>query len=170
MTVTSILMNKHSLLVTVRPSARVESVIELMRKNDVGSVVVVSDEGRLEGLIVERDILRAIDSRNSVPPSLQAKDIMSSRVLTCSLDDSEATLMERMIKGSVEYLPVVDRGGVIAIVSMSDLVEARIRKIEDLMRDIESTVHIERHFEYFTRHLKPLKALKSSPEYGQSLA
>lgn len=162
MTVTSILMNKHAPLVSVRPTARVESVLELMKKNGVGSVVVVDDCGQLEGMIVERDILTAVDSRLAIIQSLHAKDIMSSRVVTCTVDDTEASLMERMVENGVQYLPVVSGGDVIAIVSMGDLVENRVRKIRSMLEEIEDAIHIERHLEYFTRNLKPFLHLNSS--------
>ena len=118
MTVTSILMNKNLPLVSVRPTARVESVIELMKINAVGSVVVMDDRGQLEGVITERDLLKAIDTRLCVIQSLQARDIMSSRVVTCTVDDTEAALMERMVDSGVQYLPVVAGGETIAVVSM----------------------------------------------------
>ena len=161
MTVTSILMNKHSPLVSVGPTARLESVVELMKKNGVGSVVVLDDCGQLEGMISERDIINAFDSRLAIPQSLQAKDIMSSGVVTCTVDDSEASLMERMIETGVQYLPVIAGGEAIAIISMSDLVENRVKKIRTMLEEIEDVLHIEKHLEYFTRNLKPFMLLNS---------
>lgn len=162
MTVTAILMNQKSAFVAVKPHARIESVIDLMTKNGVGSVAVIGDSGQLEGMIVERDILKAIDTRLSVLAPLQARDIMSRRTPVCSLDDSESNLMERMIEGGTQYLPVVDGGEAVAIVSMADVVETRVMKIKSLMKEIADTVHIEKHLDYFTRHLKPLRSIGSS--------
>ena len=162
MTVTSILMNKNLPLVSVRPTARVESVIELMKINGVGSVVVVDDRGQLEGIITERDILKAIDTRLCIIQSLQAKDIMSSRIVTCTVDDSEPSLMERMVDRGVQYLPVIAGGEAIAVVSIGDLVETRVRKIRAMLEEIEDVLHIEKHLEYFTRNLKPFMQLRSS--------
>jgi CBS domain-containing protein len=168
MTVTSILMNKNLPLVSVRPTARVESVIELMKINAVGSVVVMDDRGQLEGVITERDLLKAIDTRLCVIQSLQARDIMSSRVVTCTVDDTEAALMERMVDSGVQYLPVVAGGETIAVVSMTDLVETRVRKIRTMLEEIEDVLHIEKHLEYFTRNLKPLMHLRLSSTRKQS--
>ena len=158
MTITTILMNKHSPLVTVKPYTRVDVIIELMKKNDVGSVAVVNDSGVFEGLVTEKDLLKAIDAPRSVLQPLLAKEILSSRVLTCSLDDSESSIMERMVDAGVQYMPVVNEGETIAIVSMTDLAQARIGKIRSLMKEITDTIHIEKQLEYFTRHLKPLRA------------
>ncbi|MEI7600688.1 MAG: CBS domain-containing protein [Aestuariivirga sp.] len=168
MTVTSILMNKHLPLVSVSPTARVESVIELMKKNGAGSVVVVGDCGQFEGMITERDIFKAIDTRLSVVQSLLAKDIMSSRVETCTVDDSEASLMERMVETGVQHLPVVSGGEVIAVVSIGDLVEVRVRKIRTMLQEIEDVLHIEKHLEYFTRNLKPFMLLNSPSALKQN--
>jgi len=162
MTVTTILMNKDTSLVSVRPYARVESVIELMKNKGVGSVAVLDEGGSLEGIITERDILKAIDTRLSLLQPLQAKDVMTRQVLTCSLGDSEATLMDRMVAGGVAYMPVVDGREAIAIISLTDLVEIRVRKIKNLVKEITDAIHIESHLEYFTRHLKPLRSMASS--------
>jgi len=162
MTVTTILMNKDIPLVSVRPQARIESVIELMKDRGVGSVAVLDEGGGFEGIITERDILKAIDTRLSMIQPLLAKDVMSRRSPTCSLDDSEAALMDRMVAGGVQYLPVVHGRETIAIISLSDLVETRVRKIKNLMQEIADTIHIESHLEYFTRHLRPLRSIAST--------
>lgn len=164
MTVTSILMDKHSPLVSVRPGARVECVIDLMRKNAVGSVVVVSEAGRLEGIIVERDVLKAIDTHLSVLQSLQAKDIMSSRTVTCAPDDTEETLMKRMVEENVQHMPVIADGEAIAVISIEDLVETRVKKVKSLMKEIADAMTIERHLEYFTRYLRSVRPADTSSE------
>jgi len=162
MTVTTILMNKDTTLVSVKPYARVESVIELMKNRGVGSVAVLGEGGLLEGIITERDILKAIDTRLSLLQPLQAKDIMSPRVITCSLDETESALMDRMIEGAVQYMPVVDGRETVAIISLTDLVESRVGKVKNLLQEITDAIHIESRLEYFTRHLKPLMANRSS--------
>lgn len=162
MNVTSILMNKHSPLVSVPPSARIENVIELMKKNDVGSVVVISDDGQFEGIIIERDIIKAIDTHLSVVKSLQAKDIMSNRKLTCTVDDTEPKLMERMIEGGVQYLPVVDGGRVIAMVTIDDVVDTRVRIMRNILQELEDALHVESYLKPFTRYLKFSQSSNSS--------
>jgi len=93
---------------------------------------------------------------------------MSSRVVTCTVDDTEPTLMERMVDSGVQYLPVVAGGETIAVVSMGDLVETRVRKIRAMLEEIEDVLHIEKHLEYFTRNLKPFMLLRSSSARKQS--
>ena len=161
-TVTAILMDQKTAFVAVKPDARIESIIDLMMKNGVGSVAVVNDSGLLEGMIAERDILKAIDTRLSALAPVKARDIMSRRVPTCALDESESTLMERMISGGVQYLPVVDGSETIAIVSMVDVVENRVKKVKNLMKEIADAIHIEGNVDYFTRHLKPQRSTASA--------
>lgn len=170
MTAASILMNKHSPLLSFRPTTRVESIVELMTKNEVSSAVVVSSDGQLEGIVTERDILKAIDTKLSAIRSVQARDIMSHKVVTCAPDDTEETLMTRMAEGRVQHMPVVADNETIGIISLEELVERRVNKIKNMMREITDAIEIEKHLEYFTRHLKPLIANHSSARWPLRLA
>ena len=163
MTITTNLMSKRSPFVSVSPMTRIEDVIELMRSNDAGAVVVVGEQGAPEGLITAREVLKAIDTRSAVLQALVASDVMSCPVLPCSLGESEEALMKKMSEGGVQYMPVVADGEAIDVISMEDLVHTRVLKIKSLMKEITDAISLESQLDHFTRYLKPYRAARSSP-------
>lgn len=151
----SILSNQDVAFVTVRPNDSLETAVALMNRYDAGSILVLSDAGVLQGIIVERDILKAIDRAKSTGLQLKVKDVASREVPTCCLNDTEDTLMERMVRCNTQYLPVVDGATVFGVVSMNEVVKMRLQKMAPLRRDVPETIYFEPRVDHFSRHLKP---------------
>ena len=143
MSVISILTNQVAAFAVVKPNDSLETALALMNSHDVGSVLVLNDAGHLQGIIVERDILKAIDRAKSSGLQLQVKDVVSREVPTCSLNDTEDMLMERMVRNNTQYLPVVNGTTVFGMISISEVVKMRLKK------------NNAPSLEHFTRHLKP---------------
>jgi CBS domain-containing protein len=130
MKVTEILRVKGANVLTVWPGASVRSAVERMASAGVGALVVIDDGGALVGVVSERDVLRALASSGDSAMSLPVSDVISRHVITCSKDDSLGDLMAIMTNRRVRHLPVVDGGHVVGIVSIGDLVKARLHELE----------------------------------------
>jgi len=130
MKVTEILRAKGANVLTVWPGASVRSAIDRMARAGVGALAVVDDSGALVGLLSERDVVRALAADGDAAMSRAVSDVTSRHVVTCSKDDSLSDLMAMMTDRRVRHLPVIDDGRIIGIVSIGDLVKARLHELE----------------------------------------
>jgi CBS domain-containing protein len=108
----------------------VRSAVERMASAGVGALVVVNDDGLLIGVVSERDVLQALASNGDSAMSMPVSDVMPRHLVTCSTDDALGDLMAVMTNRRVRHLPVVDNGRVVGIVSIGDLVKARLHELE----------------------------------------
>lgn len=130
MTVQSILSRKGSTVFTVEPTASVGYAAKFLADHGIGAVIVTGAEGRTVGILSERDIVRVLAARGAAALDLPVAEIMTRKVLTCSLHDKLVDIMQRMTEGKFRHFPVVEQGRLIGIISIGDVVKARIEQIE----------------------------------------
>lgn len=141
MTVSRILDEKGWKVFTVEASAPLQNVIDVLAEHHVG-VLVVTSGGRLAGIISERDVIGALSVSAAAAIGKTAADVMTRSLETCTPDESEASLMERMNARGVRHLPVLADGKLAGIVSMRDVVKLRIEKIDEMMRAIRQDAEL----------------------------
>jgi len=130
MAVAHILRQKGSDVVTVSPSDSVQSIVDTLSRHRIGAVVVVDGKGAIAGIVSERDIVRAMAADAAGVAAKSAKDIMTSKVMTCEPGDSEADLMQLMTENRIRHLPVVSGGRLAGMISIGDVVKLRMESIE----------------------------------------
>jgi len=130
MKVTEILRRKGADVITIWPGASLQSAVERMASRNIGALVVVDDNGKIVGMVSERDVVLALAASAERAPGQSVTDVMSRRLLTCGPDDSLADLMAVMTEHRVRHLPVVDHGQLLGLVSIGDLVKARLGELE----------------------------------------
>lgn len=107
-----------------RPDTNLAAVAEIMSVANCGLLPVVDEEGKVVGIITDRDICMTLAARNQRPSDVRAREAMSSRVYACALDDDLKTALELMEKGRVRRLPVIGRdGSLVGMVSLGDVTE-----------------------------------------------
>jgi CBS domain-containing protein len=126
MTVAVILKHKGAKVETVRPSATVQQVSDLLALKKIGAVVVTDAGSDVVGIVSERDIVQAIARHGARSLDHSNDAIMTRDVVTCRLTDSSHELMEVMTRGRCRHVPVVDGGKLVGIVSIGDIVKRRI--------------------------------------------
>ena len=136
MTVARILNQKGWKVFTVEANAPLQTVIDVLSGHDVGVVVVTAADGSPAGIVSERDVIRALSGSAAVGFARTASDVMSRSLETCSPDDAESEIMERMNAKGIRHLPVMAGGRLTGLVSIRDVVRLRIEKIDELMRAI----------------------------------
>jgi CBS domain-containing protein len=129
MTVAAILGGKGRNVVTTTPKASVSEVVTALARHRIGAVVVVDSAEKIVGIVSERDVVRALSAGGDVLAGPVAA-IMTRTVVTCSEADTVDQVMARMTRGRFRHLPVVDGGRLAGIVSIGDVVKARIEQIE----------------------------------------
>ncbi len=131
MTVQSIIGRKSPVVATITQTATLRQAIDQLTERRIGALVVSGDGRKIEGIISERDIVRAAST--SGPNALDGSvgSVMSTDVVTCSAGDGVDRLMSLMTERRIRHLPVVDdRGHLAGIVSIGDVVKARLSELE----------------------------------------
>ena len=130
MNVAAILNVKGRLVTTAASTATVEDVARILGSKRIGAVVIVDDAGHVEGIVSERDIVRAIGARGASCLGTNVGSIMTREVVTCRPDESLDQLMSTMTAGRFRHAPVVENGQLIGIVSIGDAVKHHIAEVE----------------------------------------
>jgi len=130
MTVKSILALKGYDIVTIEPTATLAAAAKLLAERRIGAALVLGVEGRLAGILSERDIVRALAERGAAGLDERVDQVMTRKVFTCAESDTVAQVMEQMTAGKFRHVPVVDQGRLTGIISIGDVVKYRLHEIE----------------------------------------
>ena len=130
MKVEAILQNKGRRVETVRPDAELLFAVHKLTTDNIGALVVSSDGKWVEGILSERDVVRALARSQGDPLGLRVSAVMSRGVPVCSRDDTLVAVMGVMTGTRNRHLPVVDDDGLCGIVSIGDVVKNRLEEVE----------------------------------------
>jgi CBS domain-containing protein len=130
MNVQSIVGGKGSDVATVAQTATLHEAVRALGERRIGALVVSGDGKAIEGIISERDIVRAVGA-GADQLDARVGSVMSTDVVTCAPGDGVDRLMSLMTERRIRHLPVVDDAGQLAgIVSIGDVVKARLTELE----------------------------------------
>jgi len=125
----------------IGPDIPVIEAVRLMAEKGIGAVLVIQD-GRLAGILSERDYARKVVLQGRASSDTPVRDIMTADVVCVGLDDTAERCMQIVTDSRIRHLPVVDRDAVLGVVSIGDLVKAVIEdqqhQLDQLQRYIES--------------------------------
>jgi CBS domain-containing protein len=138
--VRQLLEGKGRAVHSVEPQAPVLEAIRLMAEHHVGALVVMTGEV-LNGIVSERDYARKVILLGRSSSATPVRDIMSTPVISVSLEDAVPKCMQLMTERRVRHLPVIDGGRVIGMVSIGDLVKAVIAEQRQQIEQLESYIH-----------------------------
>ena len=142
MKVEEILKSKGRSVETIEGDARIaEAIGRLNGPPQIGALVVPDELGQrpFAGTLTERDIIRALGKYGARLLTMRVTDVMSRNVPTCSPQDSIARLMQQMTTSRYRHVPVVERGELAGLISIGDVVKARVADMEletSLLRDL----------------------------------
>ena len=127
-------------VVSIAPDAGVRDLLALLAEHNVGAVVVTSDGSTLAGIVSERDVVRHLHHDGTVVNNT-VQAIMTREVEVCRPDASLDEVMETMTRRRFRHLPVVGDGGLEGVVSIGDVVKAKIGQLEFERDQLDSYVH-----------------------------
>jgi CBS domain-containing protein len=131
MLVSDILRQKGSVVVTVEPGLTVEALVSLLAEHRIGAVVVSSDGTSVDGIVSERDVVSALAAQGTDALASTVGAICTSEVSTALPSDRLDHLMAVMTAGRFRHLPVVVDGALQGIISIGDVVKARMGELEE---------------------------------------
>lgn len=130
MTVAAILQHKGRDVAGVPPTATIAEVTRLLSARRIGGVVVQDAAGQLLGILTERDIVHTLAAHGAQALEMSAAQVMTRNVTTAVPQTTVHQAMEMMTKGRFRHLPVLEKGRLAGIISIGDVVKARIMQQE----------------------------------------
>lgn len=140
MSVARILQEKGSDVFTMPPSTNTMDAVVALGEQKIGALVVSSGNGKIDGILSERDVVRALAEHGKSALSKPVSEHMTSNVITCSERANVPELMELMTKGRFRHLPVETDGKLAGIISIGDVVKRRIAEVEAEAEDIKAYI------------------------------
>lgn len=125
MNVATILKAKGTDVETVPLTMTLAEVARVLSSKRIGAVLVMDGE-RLLGILSERDIVKTIGLTGAEALTQTVREVMTSRIVTCHMNDSVDELMDKMTEGRFRHLPVVENDRLVGIISIGDVVKHRI--------------------------------------------
>jgi len=131
MNVETILRAKGRDVATISPEASIGEAVRALASRGIGALVVSEDGTTVEGILSERDIVRALADLGGALLDAKVAELMTRRVHTATPTDAIEDLMGMMTQKRIRHLPVVsEEGGLCGIVSIGDVVKNRLDEIE----------------------------------------
>ena len=130
MRISDVIRAKGNAVFTVQPEMDVRALLAVLAEHGIGAAVVSTDGTRVDGIVSERDIVRALADRGAAVMSEPISEIMTSEVQTCTPETPVVELMSVMTHGRFRHVPVVVQDRLIGIVSIGDIVKNRVGELE----------------------------------------
>jgi CBS domain-containing protein len=141
MKVSAIILGKR--VETISSSASIHDVVNSLNSHHIGALVVSGDGKKIDGIVSERDVVRAMPGKLDQLVGMHVRDIMTVQVHTCSPETTIAELMKMMTELRIRHVPVVDENGsLLSIVSIGDVVKNHISELDSerqALRDYVAT-------------------------------
>ncbi|MDG3003907.1 CBS domain-containing protein [Paludisphaera mucosa] len=144
MLVSEVLDRKGRRVVTIDSEASVQDAVARLVQNDVGSLPVVDGEGRLVGVVSERDVLRLMHHKGDGFGRLRVASVMTCNPVTCRVDDSVDDVMGLMSERRIAKVPIVEDEILVGVVSVGDVVKVMYEKVTTENHHLMSYIHGDR--------------------------
>jgi CBS domain-containing protein len=129
--ISQVLRHKGREVATIDGGESVRSALGVLAEKGIGAIVVSSDGQRIDGIISERDVARGLHRHGAGLLAEPVSSVMTAQVHTCHPHASVHDLAQMMTHHRVRHVPVVDDGVLVGIVSIGDVVKARLDELEE---------------------------------------
>ena len=126
MTVAAILKHKGHEVISVLPETTVFDLVQLLARRRIGAVPVLDADGHLRGILSERDVVQALAEHGASVLQRQAVQLMTAEPRTGTTRTTVPEAMAMMTDGRFRHLPILEDGRLIGMISIGDVVKARI--------------------------------------------
>lgn len=139
-TVAAILKHKGYQVASVDPTATIASVAGTLAERRIGAVLVMDRADQLLGIVSERDIVRCLAANGARTLEMTAGQLMTRALQLAHPNTTVAEAMAQMTVGRFRHLPVMERDALVGLISIGDVVKARIMEQEDEVDSLKAYV------------------------------
>ncbi|MCW5618693.1 MAG: CBS domain-containing protein [Nitrosomonas sp.] len=139
-TTKQLLQEKGHAVITISPEASVFDAMQLMAANNIGALVVMTHD-KLIGILTERDFSRKSYLLNKPVKEMSVKDIMTRQVAYVEAENTNEDCMALITEMRVRHLPVIDKGKIIGLLSIGDLVKDAISEHQFVIKQLERYIY-----------------------------
>lgn len=136
MQISQLLRHKGPEVATIEGAESVRNALALLTEKGIGALVVSSDGRRIDGIVSERDVARGLHVHGAGLLTEPVSSVMTAQVHTCPPTASVHELAQMMTDKRVRHVPVVADGALVGIVSIGDVVKARLDELEQERRQL----------------------------------
>ena len=140
MKIKELLKIKERPLITIDPDETVLAAIQKSAENNIGALPVCETKGEMLGIVTERDLLKECAQRSNSIGKTKIKDIMTKDVVVGVPDDDLEYSMGVMTKQKIRHLPIIAWEKLDNIISMRDIVEARLDESQWLINRLDDYI------------------------------
>ncbi len=127
-------------IITISPDHSVAEAAALLGEKRIGAVVVSSDGQRVEGILSERDIVRQLGKSGGGCLDMTVRELMTTDIVSCAPRDNADQILTRMTEGRFRHMPVMRDGAMIGVISIGDVVKARLSELSMEKQSLEGLI------------------------------
>jgi CBS domain-containing protein len=139
-TIAAILKHKGYQVTTIDPTAKIEHVVAVLSEHRIGAVLVMDRADQLLGIVSERDIVRSLAANGARTLEMTAGHLMTRALQVARPETTVAEAMTRMTVGRFRHMPVMDHDVLVGLISIGDVVKARIMEQESEVDSLKAYV------------------------------
>ncbi len=139
MNISSILSTKSSEVITIAPDQTISEAISRLSSYNIGVLIVLGASGKVMGIISERDIVRRLVEDQELL-SREVSEIMTSEVIVGVPDDDVMSVVHTMTEKRFRHIPVIDKGQLIGIISIGDILKAQRDQYQGQIDTLETQI------------------------------
>ncbi|MGJ5618881.1 CBS domain-containing protein [Sulfitobacter sp. MF3-043] len=114
---------------TSPPTMLISEAAKMLSEKRIGTLVISKNGKTPDGILSERDIVRELGVKGGACLKQTVADLMTSELVTCSLDDRADAILQKMTDGRFRHMPVLKDGEMVGLISLGDVVKARLTEL-----------------------------------------
>ena len=116
-------------VITVTPGTSVAELAHVLSVRRIGAVVVSPDGKRVAGIVSERDVVRELGKRGAACLADTVDSLMTTKIISCTAQETTHDVLQKMTDGRFRHIPVVEGDELIGLISIGDVVKARLSEL-----------------------------------------
>ena len=114
---------------TVKPGMLIADAAQMLAEKRIGTLVISSDGKNPDGILSERDIVRELGRQGGNCLKMTVESLMTRKLVTCTKNETSDAILNKMTEGRFRHMPVLEDGALIGLISLGDVVKARLMEL-----------------------------------------